>query len=205
MAAATSVRVFGNPITQGTLAQRAQAAQNYQNADGKLDQVLQLSNKSQNAAAGNAQDPDCSTFGMMYNATGVTITKVIAYDWEGSVVWHYPVNIQNGQWAVFRHVGTSGSHPKGSIAAVVYRIQNCTDAMIAWNNPWKTGLGGMNSVYCEMNVPGYFNTCDWDVIYTKLKNSGAQSLARMEGYGTNVSIEVDGNTPCFNASFCLAK
>ncbi|XP_076920210.1 23 kDa jasmonate-induced protein-like [Bidens hawaiensis] len=210
MAAATAVRVFGNPITQGTRAQRAQAAQNYQNADGKLDQVLQLSSQSQNAAAGNNQAPDCSTFGMIYNATGDTVTKVTTHDWEGNVVWQHPVHIQNGQWAVFMHAGTSDPRNQGSIAAVVYNIQHgtdamkCTDAMIAWNNPWKTGLGGKNTAYCEMNVPGYFNTCDWDAIYKKLKDSGVQSQARMEGYGTNVSIDGEGNTPSFNAIFCLA-
>ncbi|XP_076945111.1 23 kDa jasmonate-induced protein-like [Bidens hawaiensis] len=173
MAAATAVRVFGNPITQGTRAQRAQAAQNYQNADGKLDQVLQISSQSQKTATGRGPATVSTTFGRLYNATGETITKVTAHDWQGNVVWHYPVHIQNGQWAIFEHVGTSIgpflSLCKGSIAAVVYDIQNCTDAMIAWNNPWKTGFGGMNSAYCEMNYPGYFNNCDWEAIYKKLR------------------------------------
>ncbi|KAD6453493.1 hypothetical protein E3N88_08198 [Mikania micrantha] len=117
----------------GTRTQRAQAAAKNQNADGKLDQVLQASLHFQKAAVrgGNSGTAN-TTFGLVYNATGDPITYQTSHDWEGHVAGHYPIIIQNGQWVFFKHVG-KGS--KGSVGAVVYNIQNCTDSMIAWNNP----------------------------------------------------------------------
>ncbi|KAF5774857.1 hypothetical protein HanRHA438_Chr13g0615911 [Helianthus annuus] len=203
--AATAVRVFGRPITQGTRTQRAQAAKNYQNADGKLDQVLQASIHSQKAAVGGATAATVSTtFGRVYNATGDPVTYVTAYDWQGNVVGQYPVNIQNGQWAIFEHVGTRGTNRKGSVAAVVFNIQDCSDSMIAWNNPWKTSTSGNNTAYCEMNDSGYFDDPTvWDAILEKLMSSGTESQASMEGYATKVSIDAGGNTPSYSAIFYL--
>lgn len=140
--AATAVRVFGRPITDGTRAQRARAALNNQNTGGKLDQVLLFTNQSQKVAAGPAIVSN--TFGRLYNSTGEPLCYVTEHDWEGKVVGGYPVNIQNGQWAVFLHLGTKVG--KGSVAAVVYQIKDVGDAMVAWNNPWKTASGGSNTV-----------------------------------------------------------
>lgn len=202
--AATAVRVFGKPITHGTRTQRALAAKNYQNADGKLDKVLQVSNQSQKLAAAGAGNVATvsTTFGRVYNATGETVTYVTAYDWEGNVSGQYPVNIQNGQWAVFEHVGTRRPDRKGSVAALVYNVEDCCDSMIAWNNPWKKS-GNNNTAYCEMNDPGYFDNCDWDAIHEKLMGSSTQSQTSLEGYTTKVSIEAGGNTPSFTAYFYL--
>ncbi|KAJ0769560.1 hypothetical protein HanLR1_Chr03g0114121 [Helianthus annuus] len=202
--ATTAVRVFGKPIAQGTRTQRAQAAKSYQNADGKLDQVLQVSTQSQKAAAGGANVATVSTtFGRVYNATGDPITYVTAHDWQGHVVGEYPVNIQNGQWAIFEHVGTRGPQCQGSVAAVVYNIQDCCDSMVAWNNPWKTASGGNNTAYCEMNDPGYFDDCSWCAIRKKLKASGTESQTSMEGYATKVSKDTGSNTPTYSAIFYL--
>ena len=141
--AAIAVRVFGTPITNGTRTQRALAAKNNQNTDGKLDQVLQVSNQSQKvgiAATGS------TTFGRIYNATGQTVTYVTTHDWEGNISGPYPVEIQNGQWAVFEHVDNRRTNRKGSVAAVVYNIEDCCDFMISWNNPWKTSGENKNTV-----------------------------------------------------------
>lgn len=144
--AATAIRVFGNPITHGTRAQRALAAKNYLNADGKLDQVLLQSNQSIKVAAGKTNAVAAgTTICKVCNATGSTIRYVTAYDWSGKVAGHYPVTIQNGQWAVFEHVGTTGAN-QGSIGALVYNIDDFCDSMISWNNPWKTTRGGNNTV-----------------------------------------------------------
>ena len=201
--AATAVRVFGTPITHGTRAQRALAAKNNQNAGGKLDQVLLLSNQSQNAAVGGGNVSILSTtYGKVYNATGETMTYVTEHDWEGKVVGSYQVIIQNGQWAVFKHAGTDHRH-KGSVAAVVYNFEDTCDSMISWNNPWKTAHGGRNTAYCEMNDPGYFDDCDWNAIYTKLMESSTESQTSMAGYATKVSIEEGGSTPSFTAMLYL--
>lgn len=63
----------------------------------------------------------------------------------------------------------------------------------------------MLQAYCEMNYPGYFNNCDWEAIYKKLKASGTESHASKEGYATKVTIDKEGNTPCFTAIFFLAN
>ncbi|KAD6453491.1 hypothetical protein E3N88_08196 [Mikania micrantha] len=96
--AAVAVHVFGTRITQGTRTQRAQAAAKNQNADGKLDQVLQASLHSQKAAVGGVNS-GTYTFGLLYNATGDPMTYQTSHDWEGHVAGHYPIIIQNGQWA----------------------------------------------------------------------------------------------------------
>ena len=202
--AATAVRVFGTPITHGTRAQRALAAKNNQNAGGKLDQVLLLSNQSEKVAVGGGGISTVSTtFGRVYNATGETVTYVTTYDWEGNVSGKYPLSIQNGQWAAFQHVGTRRPGRNGSVAAVVYNFGDSCDSMISWNNPWKTAHGGRNTAYCEMNDPGYFDDCDWNAIYTKLMESSTESQTSMAGYATKVSIEEGGNTPSFTAMFYL--
>ncbi|KAI7738292.1 hypothetical protein M8C21_024389 [Ambrosia artemisiifolia] len=203
--AATAVRVFGKPITQGTRTQRAQAAKNYQNADGKYDQVTQATIYSQKAAAGGANTATVSTtLGRVYNATGDPLTYVIAHDWQGSVVGQYPMKIQNGQWAIFEHVGTSGANRQGSVAAVVFNIQDCSDSLIAWNNPWKTATSGNNTAYCEMNHMGYYNdSTDWDAIFKKLTASETETQTSLQGYATKVNIEAGNNNPIYTAVFCL--
>ncbi|KAL8238805.1 hypothetical protein R6Q59_015372 [Mikania micrantha] len=182
--AAVAVHVFGTPITQGTRTQRAQAAAKNQNADGKLDQVLQASLHSQKAEVGGVNlGPTNTTVVLLYNATGDPMTYQTKHDWHGHVVGHYPIIIQNGQGVFFKHVGTDS---KGSVGAVVYNIQNCTDSMIAWNNP----TNSPNTAYCEMNEPGYYSSwdCDWKVIHNKLMDSGTTSEACMEGFTTKVTI-----------------
>ncbi|KAI3690481.1 hypothetical protein L2E82_48517 [Cichorium intybus] len=155
--AAAAVSVFGKPINHGTRAQRALAAKNNQNADGKLDQALLFLNQQQKAAAGKGNES--TTFGNIYNATGGKITYVTAHDWSGKVVEGYPVTIQNGQRAVFKHVGTGGS-----VGAVVYNIQNIAESLVAWHATPPTRPGdGTNSAYCEMNDPRGFDDCNWDV------------------------------------------
>ncbi|KAI3690487.1 hypothetical protein L2E82_48528 [Cichorium intybus] len=202
--AAAAVRVFGNPINHGTRAQRALAAKNNQNADGKLDQALLVLNQQQKAAAAGTNVATVSTtFGRVYNATGGDITYVTSHDWSGNAAGQYPVTIQNGQWAVFQHVGTRGANRQGSVAALVYNIEDFGDSMFAWNNPWKKARGGNNTAYCEMNDPGYFDDCDWDEIYEKLMASGTESQSAMEGYATKVSIDAGGNTPTYSATFYL--
>lgn len=161
--AATAVRVFGRPITQGTRAQRARAAENNQNADGKLDQVLQATVQSQKTTSGGGYAASVSTtFGRVYNATGDPITYVTAHDWQGKVVGQYPVYIQTGQWAMFEHVGTRGSNRQGSVAALVYNIQDCSDSMIAWNNPWKSSTSGNNTV--STYIINFINVCDSELV-----------------------------------------
>ncbi|KAI3505690.1 hypothetical protein L1887_27869 [Cichorium endivia] len=200
--AAVEVRVFGNPINHGTRAQRALAAKNNQNADGKLDQVLLVLNQQQKAAAGRPNEN--VTFGRIYNATGGDLTYVTSFDWSGKVVGQYPMTILNGQWAVFKHVGFRGSnHNSGSVAAVVYNIEDICESVIAWNNPPKRPGGGNNSAYCEMNEPGYVGDRNWVEIYQKLIASGTECQASMEGYTTKVSIDAEGNTPTFTALFYL--
>ncbi|KAI3505160.1 hypothetical protein L1887_27090 [Cichorium endivia] len=200
---ATAVRVVGKPITHGTRTLRAQVAKNHENLTGK--QALQVLNQSQKAATGKAKASTVSTtFGRVYNATGGPVTYVTAYDWEGHVAGKYPVNIQNGQWAVFEHVGTRGPHRQGSVATLVYNIKDCCEAMISWSNPWKTSHGGgNNTAYCEMNDTGYFEECDWDEIRENLLASDTESETSMEGYATKVSIEAGGNTPSYSATFYL--
>lgn len=134
--AAAAVLVFGKPITHGTHIQRALAAKNNPNTDGKFDQVLLAIIQQQKAIAGNVTTKS-TTFGRIYNATGYTINFVTAYHWNGNIARKYPVTIHNGQWAVFQHVGTRRPHRQDSVAALVYNIQDCGDSMIAWNNPWK--------------------------------------------------------------------
>ena len=200
--AATAVRVFGTPITHGTRAQRALAAKNNQNAGGKLDQVLLLSNQSQKAAVGGGNVSIFSTtYGKVYNATGETMTYVTDHDWEGNVSGKYPLSIQNGQWAAFQHVGTRRPGRNGSVAAVVYNFGDTCDSMISWNNPVKTAHGS-NTVYCEMNDPGHFDHCDWNAIYKKLMESSTEDQTSMAGYTTKVSIN-NSNTACFTAKFHL--
>ncbi|KAI3690480.1 hypothetical protein L2E82_48516 [Cichorium intybus] len=97
--AAVAVRVFGNPINHGTRAQRALAAKNNQNADGKLDQALLVLNQQQKAAAGRPNEN--VTFGMIYNATGGDLTYRTSVDWSGKVVGQYPMTILTGQWVMF--------------------------------------------------------------------------------------------------------
>ncbi|MFS7927386.1 hypothetical protein Hanom_Chr04g00308471 [Helianthus anomalus] len=141
----------------------------------------------------------CTIPGRIYNATGDPVTYVIAHDYEGKMIAHPPVNIQNGKWAIFVHAGTGGFR-QGSIGALVYNIQECCDSMIAWNNPWN----GKNTAYCEMNNPGYFDDPTvWNAILEKLKASGTECEASFEGYVTKVSIDAEGNTPTFNAIFSL--
>ncbi|KAL8238804.1 hypothetical protein R6Q59_015371 [Mikania micrantha] len=200
--AAVAVHVFGTPITQGTRTQRAQAAAKNQNANGKLDQVLQASLHSQKAAVGGGNYCTTNTTSAkVYNATGDPITYQISQDWEGHVAGHYPIIIQNGQWAVFKHVGTDST---GSVGAVVYHIQNCVDTMIAWNNPKKSPTcRNNNTAYCEMNEPGYFTYCDWTTIYENLQASETISEACMEGVTTTVTIDASGTNPRYTAVFNL--
>ncbi|KAD6453497.1 hypothetical protein E3N88_08202 [Mikania micrantha] len=184
--AAVAVHVFGTPITQGTPTQRAEAAAKSQNADDKLNEVLQASLHSQKAEVGGVNlGPTSTTVVLLYNATGDTMTYQTKHDWHGHVVGNYPITIHNGQraWVIFKHVGTDS---KGSVGAVVYNIHNCTDSMIAWNNP----PNSQKTAYCEMNEPGYYSSwaCDWKVIHNKLMNSGTTSKASMKGFTTKVTI-----------------
>ncbi|XP_024964418.1 23 kDa jasmonate-induced protein-like [Cynara cardunculus var. scolymus] len=198
--AATAVRVFGKPITHGTRTQRALAAKNNQNADGKLDQALQLSNQFRKVAAGGGNVATVNTtLGMVYNATGETVTYVTSHDWEGNASRGYKVIILNGQWGVFEHDGNR----QGSVGAVVYGIKDCSEFMISWNNPWKNCGGNSNTAYCEMNDPGYFENCDWDEIHEKLMASGTESQTSWRGYSTKVSIQAGGNIASVTAFFYL--
>lgn len=82
-----------------------------------------------------------STLGLIYNATGFPITKVLNHNWEGSLFGsHPPQTIQNGEWGVFLHVhGSDSGKDSGSVGAVVYHGQNGSgvdyDWLLAWNNP----------------------------------------------------------------------
>ncbi|KAD6453496.1 hypothetical protein E3N88_08201 [Mikania micrantha] len=142
--------------------QRAEAAAKSQNADDKLNEVLQASLHSQKAEVGGVNlGPTNTTVVLLYNATGDTMTYQTKHDWHGHVVGNYPITIHNGQraWVIFKHVGTDS---KGSVGAA----------------------------YCEMNEPGYYSSwaCDWKVIHNKLMNSGTTSEASMKGFTTKVTI-----------------
>ncbi|CAI9259639.1 unnamed protein product [Lactuca saligna] len=201
MAPVTVVRVFGKPITDGSRAQRAQAALKNMNADGKSDQATQFTNELKKTTPATVS----TTIGWVYNATGDEVKYVGEKNWSGSVVEKFPVSIMNGQWAVFQHVGTKGKDRQGSVAAVVYGIEDFADMMVAWNNPWKTATGGSNnSAYCEMNGPGYFgDSYDWDAAKQKLLNSKTETTTTMSGYGTKVSIKAGGNAPIYTAIFYI--
>lgn len=215
--AATTVGVFGKPITEGSRTQRAQAAKNTQNSDGKHDQMFYELNRAAEEVANLSV-----TFVMIYNATGETVTYVTPYDWQGMVTRKYPVNIENGQWVMFKHASTRG---QGSVGAVVYNIKDCGDSMIAWNNPWKTDNSENNSVsscnfvlvrtrhnnnwkvncgfwklqaYCEMKDSGYFDDgVNWDDVYEILKDCSCEYETRKEDYYTFVKIDARGNTPSY--------
>ncbi|XP_023752807.1 uncharacterized protein LOC111901161 [Lactuca sativa] len=201
MAPVTTVRVFGKPITHahhGSRHQRALAALKNMHADGKSDHATQFTNELKKTTPATVS----TTIGKVYNATGDEVKYVTVKNWSGSVVGTYPVSIMNGQWAVFQHVGTKGNDRQGSVAAVVYGIEDFADIMVAWNNPWKTATGGNNTAYCEMNGPGYFgDSYDWDAAYQKLLKSETETTTTMSGYGTKVSIEAGGNAPVYTAIF----
>ncbi|KAD6453494.1 hypothetical protein E3N88_08199 [Mikania micrantha] len=183
--AAVAVHVFGTPITQGTPTQRAEAAAKSQNADDKLNEVLQASLHSQKAEVGRVNlGRTNTTVVLLYNVTGETMTYQTKHEWHGHV-GNYPITIHPGQgvWVIFKHNGTDS---KGSVGAVVFNIDNCIDSMIAWNN----ATNSQNTAYCEMNEPGYYSSwpCDWKVIHNKLMDSGTTSEASMKGFTTKVTI-----------------
>ncbi|KAD6453498.1 hypothetical protein E3N88_08203 [Mikania micrantha] len=193
--AAVAVHVFGTPITQGTPTQRAEAAAKSQNADDKLNEVLQASLHSQKAEVGGV-NLGFTTVVLLCNATGETMTYQTKHEWHGHV-GNFPITIQNGQgvWVIFKHVGTDS---KGSVGAVVYNIDNCTDSMIAWNNP----PNSQKTAYCEMNEPGH--VYQWAEIYKKLMDSGTSYEACLNGFKTKVTIHPSGGGfSVYKAEFSL--
>lgn len=164
-----AVSVFGNPITNSTLEgtpefagkkdiqkiDRARAALNLKNSDGKQDSCLKHLEKLKEKLG---IIDGVATLCCVYNATGETVKFVTHHDWVGqNEVPPYPAEIENGQWAVFVHVRNIQVIPGGSVGAIVYRSKNpfgvdC-DWMMAWNNP-----SDLRSLHNTVSCYNFFNS-----------------------------------------------
>lgn len=127
--------IFGTPITVATLRampeyqgsnsisqkDRAKVALEKMNAEGKAMDARNFLEKLQTRFA---ESDNVSTMCMIYNATGETMTFVIARDWKGRVCESaYPMIVANGQWGVFLH-GQYYNQDKNSRAGIVYSALN---------------------------------------------------------------------------------
>lgn len=88
-----------------------------------------------------------STLVMLYNATGVRLTKVGEDDHSGKRwTWPYDNVIENGQWSVFLHV-KSGWSMAGSTACLGYKLEGLDEVfVIAWDTPYS----GDNTGWCQV-------------------------------------------------------
>ncbi|XP_060675560.1 23 kDa jasmonate-induced protein [Ziziphus jujuba] len=92
------------------------------------------------------------------------------YDFHGHIgEAPYPNEIQNGQWAAFLHVHTSGTL-RGSSAAIVYSGRNSAGDKIAWLNAWSNPFHGTNCAYTEVRPTSHFDTGGvWDAVESLFK------------------------------------
>ncbi|GKV49839.1 hypothetical protein SLEP1_g56566 [Rubroshorea leprosula] len=166
--------VFGDPITDHTLRNmpeykgkqikkkdRAEVALLFKNSGNKSENAKSYLDKLK-GQVGN----EISTFGLVYNATGDTITFVDEQTWSGEIdPSTYPSAIENGQWGAFLHIKTPGAIC-GSHAAVVYRCKNERgrhyDWVVAWDNPWSR-ISYENKVYTEIRKENDFEG-SWEAI-----------------------------------------
>ncbi|GKV29041.1 hypothetical protein SLEP1_g38014 [Rubroshorea leprosula] len=178
-------KVFGNPITDGT-----------------LKGMPEYKGKQQKWGNG------VSTLCLVYNATGDSIKFVTSHDWWGNLgPAPYPLEIANGQWGAFLHVKRVITLD-GSNAAVVYRGKNETghecDWMVAWDYPWNKISYG-NKVYTEIREVNYFND-KWDTIEDTLKKMDKTVLYKentRNGFKSTVTIG-DYTSPILEAVLTLA-
>ncbi|THG13614.1 hypothetical protein TEA_008453 [Camellia sinensis var. sinensis] len=96
----------------------------------------------------------------------------------------YPVKIDNGQYSVFKHEGTSGKRSE-SCGAVVYwgtnKDEKACDWMFSWSNPTNKD----NKVFTEIAEHGHYkansNDSTWDHVHEEVSKSGTTSACEWKG------------------------
>ncbi|KAH7536706.1 hypothetical protein FEM48_Zijuj03G0014800 [Ziziphus jujuba var. spinosa] len=169
--------LFGTPVTDATVKlyypdikeitakDRAQVAFQLKEADQKSENADKyVENLKERYGNGIA------TLVTIYNATGGTLVRYKDYDFHGHIgEAPYPNEIQNGQWAAFLHVHTSGTL-RGSSAAIVYSGRNSAGDKIAWLNAWSNPFHGTNCAYTEVRPTSHFDTGGvWDAVESLFK------------------------------------
>ncbi|KAF3447069.1 hypothetical protein FNV43_RR12249 [Rhamnella rubrinervis] len=205
------INVFGSPITKAastlnlnTPAEnkaRAERAMGTRFADGKYEEAREAVEQLKQKYG----DGSC-TLGLIYNATGNTITHVGGHNWEGNIYEQtsYPAQLENGQWGVFLHVRSSSR--SGSVGAVVYRGKDKTgtdyDRMLAWYNPLSQTP---NAVYTEIREPRHYERNYWSYIGGELKDSAWNNSETGNGCHTIVKIDRDGEAAFFEGILTLDR
>ncbi|KAL2906710.1 23 kDa jasmonate-induced protein [Bienertia sinuspersici] len=163
--------VFGTPVTDAMLRKmpeyqgknsisqqdRAKVALDKVNAEGKSLDARNLLEKLQTRFGGTDL---VSTMCLIYNATGASMTFVIAQDWKGRLCESaYPVIIANGQWGVFLHGQYyGGSSEKCSRAGIVYSALNNEGIEKHWFMGFSnSNTGYYNQLYTEIREPGHYD------------------------------------------------
>ncbi|GMP40853.1 hypothetical protein CsSME_00011147 [Camellia sinensis var. sinensis] len=187
--------VFGSPITEETL----KGMPEYLNKTtitrtDKAHMALIKKNVAEAQAFEymenlKMEECDCDaviTLGSIYNATGGTITYSVKHDFSGKLAEQstYPVKIDNGQYSVFKHEGTSGKRSE-SCGAVVYwgtnKDEKACDWMFSWSNPTNKD----NKVFTEIAEHGHYkansNDCTWDHVHEEVSKSGTTSACEWKG------------------------
>ncbi|XP_010667987.3 23 kDa jasmonate-induced protein [Beta vulgaris subsp. vulgaris] len=212
--------IFGTPITVATLRampeyqgsnsisqkDRAKVALEKMNAEGKAMDARNFLEKLQTRFAGSG---DVSTMCMIYNATGETMTFVIARDWKGRVCESaYPMIVANGQWGVFLH-GQYYNQDKNSRAGIVYSALNNQGNEKHWFMGFSNSTqGSYNQVYVEIREPGHYEQPEskgiWQALDTKLSKG---NLVHQEKEGGGFTCASIGNTaePVFEAIMTLPE
>nr|XP_048326523.1 23 kDa jasmonate-induced protein-like [Ziziphus jujuba var. spinosa] len=163
--AAVPVNFFGDAVTDETVRKyfpdkkvitrkdRTYLAYNLKEAGNKHEKAKVFLVKQLNEWYGD--DGSAVTLGTIYNATGDTLTYFKHHDLVGHVQGpQYPIQIQNGQWAAFLHVG---SH-----ATVLYSGRNNEGAEAAWLHAWynKTDEPTRRYVFTEIQSPHHYDPSD---------------------------------------------
>ncbi|KAL2906709.1 23 kDa jasmonate-induced protein [Bienertia sinuspersici] len=198
--------VFGTPVTDAMLRKmpeyqgknsisqqdRAKVALDKVNAEGKSLDARNLLEKLQTRFGGTDL---VSTMCLIYNATGASMTFVIAQDWKGRLCESaYPVIIANGQWGVFLHGQYyGGSSEKCSRAGIVYSALNNEGTEKHW--------------FMEIREPGHYdpnNKGVWTALDGHLRDGKLVHQANENGGYVSGSI---GNTgyPIFEAIMTLPE
>ncbi|CAA0812733.1 Unknown protein [Striga hermonthica] len=184
-----------NPITN---LHRAEAALLHINAGEKATNVTTFVHNLK-AAWGTGT----STLGMVYNATGGTISLMRAHSWEGSA-WRasFPQVVQNGQWFGFLFVRNRLLGPaKG---ALVYRGRDNSgsnrDWLISWDN---TRMNYQNHVFAQVRLSTSLNSLNWATIDTLMLRQFNNFSVSENGGFASVGIGA-GSSPEFVGILSLA-
>ncbi len=197
-----STNVYGSAITEETLRQippyddpsynitkfdLSKVALDMINSESKLDKArAYLKGLEDHYGHRNG----VATKGLIYNATGETMTFITHHDYAG----HFgdsmpPTEIHNGQWGVFFHQKRDYI-PGASEGAVVYRLSSI-DCMMSW---WSR-YAGQNHCYSELRNIGHFDDTVWGVVEDKMWKVDENKWTE-RNYPTEVDITMGDTSIC---------